>query len=92
MKLTGKCKEAFFNQTLYTEITFDLIGELFQNALIIDFFDSVGIYISINYDCISEGFELKIYSNNYKVCSGIHERTEASNAAIEKANEIFNNR
>lgn len=79
MKLTGKCKEAFllfFNtHRRGAEDGFYELPELFQNALIIEFFDSVGIWNKIFLECFENGL------GNYK---------EATNAAIEKANEIFN--
>lgn len=91
MKLTGKAKEDFYNKTLYTEINFDLVGELFQNALIIEFFDSVGIKI-FPYPIInSEDFDAVIqHENMYQAIDVRLSRQEAINAAIEKANEIYN--
>jgi hypothetical protein len=61
-----------------------------QNALIVDWFDSVGIYIEVtkwndtiwqwNIDDGDEYPDGKDYSS----------RTEATNAAIKKANELYN--
>lgn len=96
MILTGKFKEAFLSYTKYSEETFDLCDELYQNALIIDFFDSVGIYISVvptynhfnRFFYAASGIDFKDVV--YKVCDG--DRTEATTEAIKKANEIFNSR
>lgn len=85
MKLTGKCKEAFeynFNMSNFNELS-----ETLQNALIIDFFDSVGIYVNV----------LK-YNDKWKIIADtqfrylFESRQEATKAAIAKAVEIFNNR
>jgi hypothetical protein len=92
MKLTGKLKQDFGNQCVYQYDEFIKLPQSFQNALIIEYLDSVGIYIDSGY-----------YDKN-TFCSGINRkkdifisvgtsfktRTEAINAAIEKANEIIN--
>jgi len=92
MKLTGKCLDAFGDQCKYQYQDFLKLPESCQNALIIEFFDSVGIFIDCGY-----------YANG-KMCSGIesekfsfistgtkHEtRREAIISAIQKANELYN--
>jgi len=90
MKLTGVAKKAL---ELYIEQNHNIhstewqdLNTTCQNALIIEFFDSVGIYISIvwEFECFESYVNSKcvsIYSNS---------RTEATNEAIIKANEIFN--
>ena len=93
MKLTGKLKEEFGYWFFERKIPdFHSLSETFQNALIIEYLDSVGIYIDSGY-----------YDKN-TFCSGISRkkhvfisvgtdfktRPEAINAAIEKANEIIN--
>jgi len=102
MKLTGKCKEEF--NEYYDEMRWNLddmdfknIPELLQNALIIDFFDSVGIYINIKsyqylYDWSYEIKQLKrktiVMEDNPKI--PIKSRTQATNEAIIKANDLYN--
>lgn len=88
MKLTGKCKETFGNQCEYDYSDIIKLPEIFQNALIIEFFDSVGIYVIISYGHISNSW---IYEVNGIADNFFTSRTKATNAAIEKANEIFNN-
>lgn len=89
MILTGKCKEDFLKHTLYTDTTFDLIDELFQTALIIEFFDSVGIRIGISYFNVGLGyFEYRIHYHG-AVGTGVT-RQQATNEAIKKANLIYN--
>jgi len=88
MKLTEKCKEDFLKY-LGSDRRIELnLPEVYLNALIIDFFDSVNIRIGIDpyYDmqgtyraCVREfGFQ-SMYRN------------VAINNAIEKANELYNN-
>jgi len=100
MKLTGKTKEDFLKDLDVEEQWFnDEYVDLFANALIIEFFDSVKIYISINYvdmhtDLRSEkGFQSlvshKHLSTMFRV---IKSRQEATEKSIEKANEIYNNK
>lgn len=93
MKLTGKCKEEFLKYLDVEEQWFnEEYTELFENALVVDFFDSVGIYIDCGY-----------YTKG-KMCSGVegsglefistgtnhNSRIKATNKAIIKANEIYN--
>ncbi len=101
MKLTGKCKEGFLEWVIkyyrenrkdydsYMDIT--ILNkhyrktEVEQNALIIEYFDGIGVYINaIRYD----GKWKPIC--NYELWDIFNTRTEAINAAIEEANEIIN--
>jgi len=98
MKLTGKCKEDFFiffqSERRGTEMGFYELPELFQNALIIEFFDSVGIHIAIQWflkDWIFSVEKQPFKQHHYKDF-GFNSRTEATNAAIEKANNLHNNK
>ena len=83
-------------------ISYISIGKTFLNALIIDWFDSVGIYIStpsfndtvLGYQ---RGHECEVYDekNNivYKIYNDndvFNTRQEATEKAIDKANLIFN--
>lgn len=96
MKLTGKTKEDFFkwfkknskiklHEYEKVEIVFKIQNEVYKNALIIDFFDSVGVYIGItNY---SSYFRCWIGEK----CINIFDtRTEATSEAIIKANDLYN--
>jgi len=108
MKLTGKCLDVFKEWTKHKGLEkfyakhYSLdISTAMYNAVLIDFFDSVGININpeihdpingiFNYTVLCNnnfrtelGRMLRIGNYNYKT------RTEATNVAIEKANEIFN--
>lgn len=89
MKLTGKCKEAFLKYCKQTESFMETYEDIYLNALIIEFFDSVGIYITIepfkNYQIVY--FDVSI---NFELHSVWKNRHEATNEAIIKANEIYN--
>lgn len=102
-KLTGKCKADFFSKYMLDDLGFDLYHELFQNALIIEYFDSIGVYVSTpNFiDLLSHyqrGFESSVYNEKTNEIFNLYNedgdvfnsRTEAINSAIEKANELIN--
>ena len=96
--LTGKCKKSFIEEKLGNNIgLFETMLQMYKHALIIDFFDSVGIYISINRE-ISENsfwnfdFTYKENLNNTFFTDYYETRQQATEEAIKKANEIFNNR
>ncbi|WP_291076389.1 MULTISPECIES: hypothetical protein [unclassified Empedobacter] len=101
MILTGKCKEKFWEwyknregKTL-TPKELELISEeVLQNALIIDFFDSVGIYIEIHYSSfLGNRFLCIVNTNeNHKVTSFQNNRHQAIKKAIKKANDLYNSR
>ena len=68
------------------------IGETFLNALIIEFFDSVGVYISTDIDYNFRYFNYKVETRkNVETIDYVYNsRTKAVNKAIEKANETYN--
>ena len=100
MKLTGKCKEDFEKWRLlnhkYTEsevsgaaaTIWEYLDESMQYGVYVDFFDSVGIMISILTN-VDEN-ELFFRIDGYHM-GRFDTRQEARTAAIEKANEIYNN-
>ena len=108
MILTGKAKEEFFNWLDNQGVNgidisnwefekFQLLSNVSQNALIIEWFDSAGIYISINYvDFYDElrndtGFETYVTNKGLSVkFRSVSSRQEALTEAIKKANEIYN--
>ena len=97
MILTGKAKEDFSYN--YNMSNFNGYSETLQNALIIEWFDSVGIYISINYvDFYDElrndkGFEACVTNKGLSVMfRSVSSRQEATLQAIKKANEIYNSK
>jgi hypothetical protein len=99
--LTDECKEKFLRYISFThgldETDFELKKQVFLNALIIEFFDSVGIYISIHYvDFVNKltsakGFEGIVTHGHLSTrFREVGTRLEATKAGIEKANEIYN--
>ena len=60
------------------------------NALIIEWFDSVGIYITSDYFELNKGFYSEILNENFAIVKPT--RQEALTEAIKKANEIYNNK
>ena len=98
--LTDKAKiefESYYNSStssfLLNGIDFDDLPLCVKNALIIEWFDSIGIYITIK-NKFGQNKQARIFwfslnrgaSNNEVYLS----RLEATKKAIEKANEIYN--
>lgn len=101
MKLTGKAQEDFDlwfferNTPIEEYKNYPNLSETCKNALIVEWFDSVGIYIHIepyldfNKKLLFKNYVL-FYTNIDEQNSYLH-RVAATNAAIEKANELYNN-
>lgn len=107
MKLTDKTKEEFekwlqepkkehgrFGQLVTN--TFDSMPFSMQYGVLVDFFDSVGIYIHIELDefgaVLGEPIHECKLSINFNEIDDELTRHQARQKAIEKANEIFNDR
>lgn len=96
MLLTGKCKEDFLIHLKETrrcnEKSFSEFPAIFEDALIIEWLDSVGIYVTI-LPCIDKTFDSYVTINKKRIeVSQFNEtRSEATQKAILKANEIYNN-
>ena len=92
MILTGKAKEDF--SKFYIDNNFDLninfknLPKIYQNALIVEFFDSVGIYINVELDYLHLVWFPTI--NNNWTFEEVEFKTRQE--AIKKANEIYNNK
>ena len=91
-------KEGIYDATYLTDVFEELPLNL-RYALIIEWFDSVGIYISINYvDFYDElrndtGFETYVTNKGLSVkFRSVSSRQEALTEAIKKANEIYNSK
>lgn len=112
--ITEKAKKEFekwYSFNIYSE-TSDLfrIGDFYslpdsmKDGVLVDWFDSVGINISIEpYWCVCKitaetdqevTFDMMVFSDSQCDCdySNHATRPQARQKAIEKANEIFNNR
>ena len=92
MILTGKAKKDF--SKFYIDNNYDLtinfknLPEIYQNTLIIEWFDSVGIIITFDYFDLNKCFYSEISNNSF---STIGTRQECVKNSILKANEIYNN-
>lgn len=105
MILTDKCLKDFYN-FIFNNIKEQHFGDLqdvydyinylpkpCKCALIIDFFDSVGITIIINNQNLQTWFfyEIKTFEA-IRIRELVRTRQECTEQAIEKANEIYNNK
>ena len=78
-----------YNQeTLF--INYNNVKETLLNALIIEWFDSVGIIITSDYFELNKGFYSEILNENFAIVKPT--RQEALTEAIKKANEIYNSK
>ena len=71
-------------------INYNNIKETLLNALIIEWFDGVGIIITSDYFELNKGFYSEILESNFEIIKPT--RQEALAEAIKKANEIYNNK
>lgn len=94
--MKGKANNKFFEWLFITHkivrTSFNLLPLVCQQSLLVEWFDSVGIYITPTHNYIKEtfGWVIKMNSGDY-VGKGFSTRPEALSKAIEKATEIFNN-
>ena len=98
MILNGKTKESFIdcldktNQIKIEKGILNLhwqdLPEKFKNALIIEWFDRVGVYITSDYFELNKGFYSEILDSNFAIVKPT--RQEALIESIKKANEIYN--
>ena len=96
MILTGKCKEDFIKTKIGNEINlFESMLPIYKNALLIEWFDSVGICIDrdcINMEMVITDFR-DINKEQFIIDCGLEEPfPEWWKKAIKKANEIYNNK
>lgn len=112
MILIGKAKEDFekwLNKEMYylgrhnfedRDNNIEDLSDNFQNALIIEWFDSIGIYIIISpsdnpknwfYTILGEDI-LSPFYKMYQSLDDFENRQEALTEAIKKANEIYNSK
>ena len=93
MILNGKTKEDFIDYIDSDDLLVEGMSDIHRNALIIEFFDSVGVYIYLETGTYfnKPNFRYKIITND-DTCIGYKEysRQEATIQAITKANDIYN--
>lgn len=107
MKLTDKTLQAFNKQNYDNDfgyidheptslvVHFEDLDENLQNSIIVDFFDSVDIYIIINFIAGDFDFEIKDYYTNKTECKRFYgtvyeTRLDATEKAIIHANNLYN--
>ena len=99
--ITGKAKEEFFNWLDNQGVNgidisnwefekFHLLSNVSQNSLIIEWFDSVGIYITSDYFELNKGFYSEVLNSDFEIIKPT--RQETLTEAIKKANEIYNSK
>ena len=99
MLLTDKAKEDFLKYVGITQEYFSIqdncgfdFEDTYLNALIIEWLDSVDIIIEIHYGYSQLDFNFfKAYINEERTDVNVIGRNEATQQAIIKANEIYNN-
>ena len=94
--LTGKCKEDFIKTKIGNEISlFESMLPIYSNALIIEWFDSIGICIDrdcINMEMVITDFR-DVKEKQTIIDCGLEEPfPDWWKKAIKKANEIYNNK
>ena len=80
-------KDGIYDHTYLTDV-FDKLPLNLQYASIIEWFDSVGIYITSDYLELNRVFYSEILNENFEIVKP--NRQEALTEAIKKANEIYN--
>ena len=80
-------KDGIYDDTYLIEV-FDELPLNLQYASIIEWFDSVGIYITFDYLDLNKCFYSEILNENFEIIKPT--RQEALTEAIKKANEIYN--
>jgi len=100
MILTGKAKEDFVEWCKQDADWLQTYEDIFLYALIIEWFDSVGIYVECNRATLGIDFKCWYYTisdsrgvhlNNYLYnIVKVDSRHEATKQAIIKANELYN--
>ena len=106
MILTGKAKldfETWLNKEMYylgrhnfedRNNNIEDLSDNFQNALIIEWFDSIGIYVNSSGLTLSKTFisDVSVDNNCEYNYDGFRTRQEALTEAIKKANDIYNSK
>lgn len=92
-QLNGKCKEKFLEWLDEESTWFQTFSDTHQNALIIEFFDSVGIIINIVNQDLQRWFYYEIKTTErVQGFNLVRTRQEATIQAIKRANNLYNER
>jgi hypothetical protein len=97
MILNGKAYEDFGDKSRYDYYEFTQLEELFQYTLIIEWFDSVGLYIDVEFFRKNVKDEPQFVSSTTDEWNGLqplriqfNSRKEAMKQAIIKARDMYN--
>lgn len=99
MVLTGKAKKGFLNYVYGLGLQELLIYDVSYNAMVIEWLDSVGIYIHVdnltnvvmqNGEHAWQSYINRMFKNRKKCTEWCETRQQATGAAIKEANEIYN--
>lgn len=104
MKLTGKCKEDFekwyynryADECIIGKAPYLKLMEIFplsmQYGIMVDFFDNVGINVTITQKDMQSWFSWRIvcFPDYNEEGSGLNRRYQARELSIKKANELYN--
>lgn len=95
MILTSRAKFDFLKHCKQDESFMNMYDDIFLHALMISWFDSVGIFIHVNPITFDHATEFKASVNGEECSFGYGDyyfksRPKAIKAAIEKANNIYN--
>jgi hypothetical protein len=96
MKLTQNTKSEFYKwyqKRLSVMTRMDLLNindQTVYNSLIIEFFDSIGIYIEVSIDKYLTNVIFDAYVDNEWIGTSFRTRSEATEGAIEAANYFYN--
>ena len=82
-------KDGIYDDSYLTDV-FDKLPLNLQYASIIEWFDSVGIYITSDYFELNKGFYSEVLDSNFEIVKPT--RQLALTEAIKKANEIYNSK
>ena len=82
-------KDGIYDDTYLTDV-FDKLPLNLQYASIIEWFDSVGIYITSDYFELNKGFYSEVLNSDFEIIKPT--RQETLTEAIKKANEIYNSK
>ena len=95
MKLTGQAEKDFekWYESLEDFYHLELMPDNMVYGVLVDWFDSVGIHVNTNYECYEDNcyYYVDGVATDYFILNDNETtRPEARTAAIDKANEIYN--
>lgn len=99
MILTGKCKKCFLNYVYGLGLQELLVYDVSYNSMVIEWLDSVGIYIHVdnltnvvmpNGEHAWQSYIKRSFKNRKKCADWCETRQQATQQAIKQANILYN--